>query len=223
MQYEDDAAVRFEALCSLEKIVGKGDRRVVSALLVALRDPDQEVCYRAVEAIAKLHEHVPGDLAVVIAISQMLMENSGAFGWMDNRKAALQALIATGIRDEALVAVLAGHFHRLRDGGSLESCAAERRLLLEALHCVTPEECKWQLVDVLVASLDDYASEVRLAALQLLATLGEPHTHAVAERLRDRHPDVKFLASQMLAEWGCETPAETQSFRNRGTEYRLGE
>lgn len=83
--------VRLEALESLEKIITKaglrqpgldvgpqGDRRVLGALLVALRDPNREaqvldptlfsgqVCCRAVGAISKLYEFVPGDLTVAL-------------------------------------------------------------------------------------------------------------------------------------------------------------
>ena len=43
----------------------QGDRRVLGALLVALRDPDREVCCRAVDAISSLYDFVPGDLTLV--------------------------------------------------------------------------------------------------------------------------------------------------------------
>ena len=47
------------------EFASQGDRRVLGALLVALRDPDREVCCRAVDAISSLYDFVPGDLTLV--------------------------------------------------------------------------------------------------------------------------------------------------------------
>ena len=41
-----------------------------------------------------------------------------------------------------------------------------------SLHSLDAQECKWQLVDVLVASLDDYASEAGDGANGLLHSCG---------------------------------------------------
>ncbi|CAK9019682.1 unnamed protein product [Durusdinium trenchii] len=155
-----DHSVRYEALSSLEKIIDRGDRRVLGALLVALRDPDREVCCKAVEAISALYEFVPGDLTVVIAVAQVLMQDSDGYGNINNRKAALRALItAAGVADEAMSAVLLCHLETMRDKSTLDAGAGERKLLLQALDCVVPEDLRSQLGDALVASLEDQTVE----------------------------------------------------------------
>eukprot|EP00435_Cladocopium_sp_Y103_P043120 s3717_g12.t1 len=225
IQKDSDASVRYEALCSLQKIVDRGDRRVLGALLVALRDPDREVCCRAVDAISSLYDFVPGDLTLVIAVAQMLMQDSTGYGNINNRKAALQALMqASDIGDEAMVAVLVRHLEAMRDLG-LDAGAGERKLLLEALQCIVPEEWRSELEDALVASLEDPTAEVRIAALKLLSSLNpEPvRVRAITQRLRDRHPEVKALAAEVLCTWGEEPLGITRAFRQGGNEYRLGE
>lgn len=225
IQKDSDASVRYEALCSLQKIVDRGDRRVLGALLVALRDPDREVCCRAVDAISSLYDFVPGDLTLVIAVAQMLMQDSTGYGNINNRKAALQALLrASEVGDEAMVAVLVRHLEAMRDLG-LDAGAGERKLLLEALQCIVPEEWRSELEDALVASLEDPTAEVRIAALKLLSSLNpEPvRVRAITKRLRDRHPEVKALAAEVLCTWGEEPLGITRAFRQGGNEYRLGE
>jgi len=226
IQQDSDASVRYEALCSLQKIIDRGDRRVLGSLLVALRDPDREVCWRAVEAISQLYEFVPGDLSLVIAIAQMLMQDREEYGNINNRKAALQVLMqASGIGDvEATVDVLIRHLEAMGDRG-LDAGAGERRLLLEALDCLVPEDTRSHFAEMLVHSLEDHSAEVRITSLKLLGALDPrpARVSAVSQRLRDRHEGVKEVAGEVLSAWGEEPSGITRAFREGGNEYRLEE
>jgi len=201
---DEDPAVRLEALSSLESLAARGDRRALGALLLSLRDEDAEVCSRAMQSFIALYEHVPGDLAIVIAVAQMMMAGSNVYGNSNSRKAALQALVGSdGSSNRALAAVLSRHLEALRELGTLEAAAAERLLLLEALSRTVPEELQAHLADILLISLLDQSVEVRLLALRHLAPMGpdSPRVRGVADRLRDKQPAVKELAAEVLQTW----------------------
>lgn len=221
---DEDPSVRLEALTSLESLAARGDRRTLGALLLSLRDEDAEVCSKAMQSFIALYEHVPGDLAIVIAVAQMMMAGSNVYGNSNSRKAALQALVGSdGSSNRALAAVLSRHLEALRERGTLEAAAAERLLLLEALSRTVPEELQAHLAEILLLSLLDQSVEVRLLALRHLAPMGpdSPRVRGVADRLRDKQPAVKELAAEVLQTWNREPRCQPRAYNSRGDKYML--
>jgi HEAT repeat protein len=173
MLTHNDAATRTQAAHALSKL---GDVRAVPALMRALDDASVSVVQKAAYALGAL-----GAVGAIPSLIALLVR-----GESELRNTLHDALVALG---DTAVPELAALF------GAADTNVATRVTIVETLGGIGG----LAVVAPLAAALHDAAWEVRFAAVQALATHGDPGVLTLLLPITDdAHPHVKLLAARAV-------------------------